>query len=95
MGLIHVIELSILGFKMAILTCYCIMSQNGQTHFKNLAAFADFNIGQFPQKSCFSANRQFEPNLGQNYATLYRRQLSLMICSLGFLKCCCVIQYLD
>ena len=53
------------------------------------------NIGQFPQKSCFSANEQFEPNLGQNYATLYRRQLSLMICSLGFLKCCCVIQYLD
>ena len=34
------------------------------------------NIGQFPQNSCFSAIRQFEPNLGQSYATLYRKQLS-------------------
>ena len=33
------------------------------------------NIGQFPQKSCFSAIGQSEPILGQNYATLYRKQL--------------------
>ena len=33
------------------------------------------NVSQFPQKSCFSAIGQFEPLLGQNYATLYRKQL--------------------
>ena len=31
------------------------------------------NIGQFPQKSYFSAIGQFEPIFGQNYATLYHK----------------------
>ena len=44
------------------------------------------NIGQFPQKSLFSAIGQFGHNLGQNYATMWCKQLYLMICSLRILK---------
>ena len=41
----------------------------------------------FPQKSSFNTIMQFGPNMGQNYATLYPRQLYLMIHSLKILKC--------
>ena len=41
----------------------------------------------FPQKSYFNTIMQFGLNTGQNYATLYPRQLELMIYSLKLLKC--------
>ena len=51
------------------------------------------NIGQFPQKSFFSAIGQFGHKLGQNYATLWHKQLYLMICSLRILKCCSMMGF--
>ena len=53
------------------------------------------NIGQFAQKSCFSAIGQFEPIFGQNYATIYRKQLSHDMLSKIFEMSYDGIQYLD
>ena len=41
----------------------------------------------FPEKSSFNTTMQFGPHMSQNYATLYPRQLYLIIPSLKILKC--------
>ena len=45
-------------------------------------------MGQFPQKSSFSAIGQ-----GQNYATVCLKQLCLIICFLRILKCSSVMRF--
>ena len=51
------------------------------------------NIDEFPQKSLFIAIGQYGHNFGQNYATLWHKQLYRMICCLRILKCYSMMRF--